>query len=254
MAGGGQREKVNKTISYMADIYNYTAKEVPAIKEEPYLTSIENYTTKIKFELSNIDFTSIGGQFKNYATSWNDIVKQLIDDPDFGGQIKTGNFTKEIVEKLIAGKTSEKDKALAIYDFVQHNLKWDDSKTYMPSKPLRKILDEKIGNSAEINLILLSMLQKAGINADPVLLSTRDHGIISPVHASLSDCNYIIVRAIIDNKPILMDATESNLPAGLLPYRCLNGTGTLIKTDLSENINLVNAPSVNNTMASLEIK
>ncbi len=251
---GKGSEKVNRTISYMANIYNYTAKDVPAINEEPYLTTIENYTTKIKFELSNIDYTKIGGDFKNFTTSWNDIVRKLIDDPDFGGQIKPGNFVKETVEKLIAGKPSEKDKALAIYDYVQHNIKWDESKTYMPSKPLRKILDEKIGNSAEINLILLTMLQKAGISADPVILSTRSHGILTPVHASLSDCNYIIVRATIDNKPVLMDATEPNLPAGLLPYRCLNGKGVLVKTDLSEDIELTNVPSGTNTMATLEIQ
>lgn len=251
---GSGSQKENESFSYLANVYNYTVKDVPAIKEEPYLTTIENYTTKIKFELSNIDYTKIGGDFKNYTTSWNDIVRKLIDDPDFGGQIKPGNFVKETVEKLIAGKASEKDKALAIYDYVQHNLKWDESKTYMPSKPLRKILDEKIGNSAEINLILLTMLQKAGISADPVILSTRSHGILSPVHASLSDCNYIIVRATIDNKPVLMDATEPNLPAGLLPYRCLNGNGVLIKTDLPEEIELTNVPSGDNTMASLEIK
>ena len=251
---GSGRQKENESFSYMADVYNYTAKDVPAIKEEPYLTTIENYTTKIKFELSSRDYTKIGGDFKNFTTSWNDIVRQLIDDPDFGGQIKPGNFVKETVEKLIAGKTSEKEKALAIYDYVQHNLKWDETKTYMPSKPLRKILDEKIGNSAEINLILLTMLQKAGISADPVILSTRSHGILTPLHASLSDCNYIIVRATIDNKPVLMDATEPNLPAGLLPYRCLNGKGVLVKTDLSEDIELTNVPSGTSTMATLEIQ
>jgi len=251
---GSGRQKEIESFSYMANVYNYTAKDVPAIKEEPFLTTIENYTTKIKFELSSRDYTKIGGDFKNYTTSWNDVVKQLINDPDFGGQIKPGNFVKETVEKLTAGKTTEKSKALAIYDYVQHNLKWDETKTYMPSKPLRKILDEKIGNSAEINLILLTMLQKAGISADPVILSTRSHGILTPVHASLSDCNYIIVRATIDNKPVLMDATEPNLPAGLLPYRCLNGKGVLVKTDLSEDIELTNVPSGTTTMATLEIK
>ena len=251
---GSGRQKEIESFSYMANVYNYTAKDVPAIKEEPFLTTIENYTTKIKFELSSRDYTKIGGDFKNYTTSWNDVVKQLINDPDFGGQIKPGNFVKETVEKLTAGKTTEKSKALAIYDYVQHNLKWDETKTYMPSKPLRKILDEKIGNSAEINLILLTMLQKAGISADPVILSTRSHGIITPVHASLSDCNYIIVRATIDTKPVLMDATEPNLPAGLLPYRCLNGKGVLVKTDLSEDIELTNVPSGTTTMATLEIK
>jgi hypothetical protein len=115
-------------------------------------------------------------------------------------------------------------------------------------------LDDKNGNSAEINLILLSMLKKAGISADPVILSTRDHGMLPLTRASLSDCNYVIVRVMIDNKPVLMDATESNLPAGLLPYRCLNGKGMVVKTDSAEEIELTNSPSGDNSIASLEIK
>ena len=247
-------QNINSTISYLENVYHYTCKDVPAIKEEPFMTTIENYTTKIKFELSNTNFTKIGGQYKNYTTSWNDIINELMDDPDFGGQIKTGNFIKETVEKLIAGKSGEKDKALAIYDFVQHNLKWNETETFQTSKPLRKIFDEKIGNSAEINLMLLVMLQKAGISANPVILSTRDHGMRLPFHASLSDCNYVIVQATIDSKPVLMDATEPNLPGGLLPYRCLNGKGVLVKTDLSEDIELTNPPSGSSTTVSLEIK
>ncbi len=48
-------------ITYEANIFNYAATEVPAIDEEPYLTTIGNYTTKIKFELASVDFSKIGG-------------------------------------------------------------------------------------------------------------------------------------------------------------------------------------------------
>ena len=198
MSGGGQREKVNKTISYMANTYNYTAKEVPAMKEEPYLTTLENFTTKMKFELANTDFTKINGEFKNYTNTWTTISNELLNDEDFGGQINGGNFVEDVVKELTTGKATEMDKAIAIYSHIQNTVKWDEFKSYMPTTSLRKTYNDKHGNSAELNLLLLVMLQKVGISAYPVILSTRDHGLLSPVHATLSDCNYVIVKAIID--------------------------------------------------------
>jgi hypothetical protein len=126
--------------------------------------------------------------------------------------------------------------------------------TLWPSKSLKKILDDKTGNSADINLLLNAMLLEAGIKTNPVILSTRDHGIITPVHASLTDCNYLIVRVIIESQPILLDATEPNLALGLLPLRCLNGEGTLVKQGETIIVGLENPKSEKRTMATLEYK
>lgn len=249
-----QTETVSNKITYTSNIFNYAAKEVPAIVEEPYLTSIENYTTKIKFELASTNFIQVGGEFKSYTNSWKDVVNQLINDDDFGGMIKNKRQAKETVEMLTKNISNEKLKIQTIYSYVQKNIKWDESLTLSPSKSIKKILDDKTGNSADINLLLNAMLLEAGIISNPVILSTRSHGIISPAHASLTDCNYVITMALIDSKPILLDATEPNLALGLLPLRCLNGEGTLVKKDETENIVLVNPISEKRTMATLEFK
>lgn len=77
------------------------------------------------------------------------------------------------------------------------------------------------------------MLKKAGISAYPVVLSTRPNGLLPFTHASLSACNYVIVKAVVNGKPILLDATEPNLQVGCLPFRCLNGEGQLIANETS---------------------
>lgn len=254
LAGGGQREKVNQTITYQAHKYHYTAKEVPAMKVEPYLTTLENYTTRMKFELASTDFSRIGGEYKNYTNSWSIIGNDLLSDEDFGGQLRGGNFTEEDVKNLISGKSTPMEKAVAVYSHIQSAVKWDNIKSYMPAKSLRKTYSDKSGNSADLNMLLAVMLHKAGIEADPVILSTRDHGLISPVHASLSDCNYLIVKAMIDNKPVLMDVTDPMLPAGQLPFRCLNGSGVLLKKDGPEDVAVTNPTSTLNTSVSLEMK
>lgn len=254
MSGGGQREKVNKTISYVANTYNYTAKEVPAMKEEPYLTTLENYTTRMKFELATTDFTKIGGDYKNYTNTWTTISNELLNDEDFGGQINGGNFAEDVVKELTNGKTTEMDKTVAIYSHIQNTVKWDDIKSYMPSNSLRKTYNDKSGNSADLNLLLMVMLQKVGISAYPVILSTRDHGMLSPVHASLSDCNYVIVTATIDNNSYLLDVTDPKLPVGQLPLRCINGKGVLLRKDSPEDVPIISVISTKGTYALLQMK
>lgn len=253
-SGGGQRQQETRTISYNTNIYNYSANDVPAMKEEPYLTTLDNYTTQLKFELAVTDFTKIMGEYKSYTNSWTDIGKVLLDDEDFGGQIKSANFAKEAIASLTDGKSDEKQKIIALYNYIQHNIKWDGHNTYMPSKSLRKIFIEKNGNSAEVNLLLIAMLNEAGIEANPVILSTRKNGIISIVHASISDCNYVIARVVINGVPVLLDATEPNLPAGLIPFRCLNGKGRMIKKDNVEEVELTNVKSGSHTLISIELK
>ena len=254
LRGGGIRTQEIQNISYMSEIYNYTASKVPAIKEEPYLTTLDNYTTKVKFELAHMDLTKVGGEYKSYTNTWNDIGKLLLDDEDFGGQIKSANFAKAEIAGLLVGKMDERQKANALYNYIQHSMKWNGVKAYSPSQSLRRVFGEKNGNSADINLLLLAMLTEAGLEAYPVILSTRDNGLISFVHPSLSDCNYVIVVATINGAPVLLDATEPNMQAGLIPFRCLNGPGRKIKKDNVEEIQLANVKSSSYALVSLEQK
>lgn len=251
---GGKTQTVNHTISYMTEIFDYAAKDLPAMKTEPYLTTLDNYTTQVKFELANADFTRVGGSFKNYTTSWIDIAKQLKESESFGIQLKTTGFIEDAVTGITKGTNDEMMKVGLIYNYVQHTMKWNGYKSLYTSQNLKKAYSDKTGNSADINLLLSIMLNKAGISANPVILSTRENGILPVSNASISDCNYVIIQAIVNGKPILLDATESNLQAGLLPFRCLNGEGHLIKDEDSQPISLVNSQSIENTMAVIEIK
>ncbi len=242
------------SISYQNNVFDYAAKDVPSIKEEPFLTSLDNYTTQIKFELANVNLIKVGGKFQDYTTSWIDIAKQLTDDENFGQQLKGNNFADDLAKQLTKGTMIEKEKLNILYNYLQHAMKWDGYKSEFTSKNLKKTYADKTGNSADINLLLTVILNSAGIKANPVILSTRQNGILSVTHPSISDCNYVIVEAIVDGKPILLDATEPNLQPGYLPFRCLNGDGHLITNEGSEPVPLLNPKSIENTLVELKIK
>ena len=244
----------NHNITYMAKVFDYAVKDVPAMKSEPYLTTLDNYTTQVKFELANSNFTQVGGSFKNYTTSWMDVARQLKESENFGLQLKGNGFADDAVSELIKGIADDQKKLEIIYNHVQKAMKWDGRKTIFTDKSLKKAYSDKTGNSAEINLLLTVMLNKAGISANPVILSTRENGILLMTNASISDCNYVIVQAIVNGKPILLDATESNLQAGAIPFRCLNGDGHLIKGEETQVVPLVNLQSMESIVVELGIK
>lgn len=245
---------VIQSIKYITQIYDYAACDVPSLKEEPYLTSIDNFTTQMKFELANTNLTKVGGNFHNYTTSWDEIAKQLTDDENFGLALKSNGFLSDDVEKMTKGIQDEGAKMNIIYDYVKQNMKWNGYKSISTDQSLKKAYTEKTGNSAEINLLLVAMLNKAGIAAHPVILSTRENGILSMAHPTLSDCNYVIGSVIMDGKQVLLDATEPNLQAGIIPFRCLNGEGHLVNNDKSETVQLVNPKSMENCAVVLELK
>lgn len=245
---------IRQNVSYTEHYYDYLACDIPALKEEPYLTTLENYTTKMKFELASMNLIAVGGRIHTFTETWADIARILLEDNDFGGQFKSANYASEDMAKLLNGKTADKQKVLALYSYIQNNIKWNGNKRYMPSKSLKKIYSEKTGNSADVNLLLLALLKEAGIDAAPVILSTRENGLLSFVHPSINDVNYVIVRAVVDGTPMLLDATEPNLPAGLIPFRCLNGTGRLIRSGSVDEVVLTNPKSSKNTLVNLELK
>ncbi len=182
-----------------------------------------------------------------------DISKQLNEDEDFGMQLKGANFTDDTAKELTKGIGDEMKKLELIYNHIQRTVKWDGVQSIYTGKNLKKAYNDKSGNAGDINLLLTAMLRSAGIIADPVILSTRSNGLISPVYASISDCNYVIVRAVANGKSILLDATEPDLQVGYLPFRCLNGEGHIITNDGTEPVSLLNPKSLENISVQLEL-
>jgi len=67
------------------------------------------------------------------------------------------------------------------------------------------------------------MLRHEEINAEPVLLSTRGHGLTHELYPLMDRFNYVIAGINIDNAEFYLDASEPRLGFGKLPIRCYNG-------------------------------
>jgi hypothetical protein len=82
------------------------------------------------------------------------------------------------------------------------------------------------------------MLKSAGLDANPVLVSSRNNGI--PLRPTLQGFNYVICSVNIPNKGVvIMDLTEPYAKINELPIRAVNWNGRIIKEDgLSDWVSL----------------
>ena len=145
------------------------------MKEEAYVNNIDNYSSSISHELAMTNYPNT--PMKYYSTDWESVVKTIYKDDDFGPELNKTGYFEEDVNKLLTGLNTMPEKIAAIFNYVKTTVKWNNYKGYSCNDGVRKAYKDKTGNTAEINLMLTAMLRYAGMNANPVLLSTRDNGI-----------------------------------------------------------------------------
>jgi hypothetical protein len=209
---------------YTAKAQHWICKDVPAFKEEPYMTNEEDYRSKVNFALSHIN-TRTGT--KEIMGSWEKLKEDLLKNESFWGVISGSGFLKEKAAEITAGITDPDQKVEKIYTYVKQNLEWDGQKDYLADN-LKKIFEARKGTSGDINLALASLLDKAGVSVNMILLSTRDHGVIRQSYPMSRQFNYVVCAVRMKDKTVLLDATEKFLPMGILPERCLNGEGMIV--------------------------
>src|SRR5690606_24790126 len=100
-------EKVNQRI--IGDKYVYMANDVPALKEESFVNNIDNYRASIIHTFSG--FQERNGTFKNFGGTWEEVVKTINNNDNFGGQLKNVGFAKSQAVSLVKNITLDLDKA-----------------------------------------------------------------------------------------------------------------------------------------------
>jgi len=222
-------EKSFVGIKYKEFVHEYTMVDIPAFKSEDYISSRNDYITKIDFQLNKINTTS-GGTIK-VVESWPALIKELDTNESFGRYAdKAEKSASKIVDIASLTGKSEAEKFDIIVETVKSNYNWNGYSGKYANDNLNKFLEVKTGNTGNLNLALVGLLNAAGIEAYPVILSTRDNGKIKDI-PFLDFFNYVIVAARVNGSYVFADASETFTSSGELPIRCLNEKGLLVKRD-----------------------
>ena len=226
----GQQTSVRTTfnssdLEFTKEVTTYNLENIPALKEEPYVSNINNYRSSVKYELSYVKMPQ--STIEYYSTTWEDVVKTIYKSSNFGSELNKTGYYEDDVDALISTVSDPKKRIALIFNFVKSKVKWNEYYGKYTSIGVRKAYKEQVGNVAEINLMLTSMLRYAGLNANPVLVSTRQNGI--PLFPTREGYNYVISCIELPTGNVLLDATNKYGSPNILPYRTLNWEGRIIK-------------------------
>jgi hypothetical protein len=216
--------------------YHFKATNLPAIKEEPYISSLSNYKAHINFQVKSVSFP---GYYQVFIKDLQTLCNLLLQD-EYNEFAKPGSNVKKLVESLIKSGMSNDHKARVLFENVRDNYDSMSGGGIYTDKDQDDILKDKKATDTEKNLMLMVMLKAAGFEVKPLLISTTDHGLVNPEIPFLSQYNKVILLVNIDNNYYLFDARDPWITYGQLPPSSLVQNALLVEKDNSVFLEIPN--------------
>jgi hypothetical protein len=216
----------------------WVKKNVPSLHEEPFVTKLENYNSRLSFQLDYFEWPGTGER-ENVLPTWNYFSKQFFKAENMGLSINhDNNWIYADLKQIIQNDKNDNEKANHIYTYIRDHFKLTSPYGLQVNTSLKEVFENKVGNVAEINFILITMLRKAGLHADPLILSTRENGLANAGYPIIREYNYVICVFYSGDKDILLDASQPYNSFSRLPISCYNGYGHVLNEEYSVPIYL----------------
>lgn len=230
-----EESKTHNTINPSTDEREYTMKKsyimqnVKGLSDEPFMGAAKDYRQRIEFLLSQVEV--YGNDIVDLRTSWSNVVEDLKKSKYFGQQLEA--FMPKTLNLVEQWKkiTDQKTMIKTIFKHVQQVMTWNEDEGFLSYDGVEDAYRKKEGNMADINLTLLTLLKKCGVKADPILFSTRNHGLVNTMYPEPGQFNVVMAYIPIDGKYWVLDATDKLSPCTLIPSQVVNSNGFLIQGD-----------------------
>lgn len=217
----------NDDMAYLFIMHN-----LPSIKEDDFMSTIEDYRIKLNFQLAG--YATGQGAVIKVMTTWEQLNKDLLNNGDFGRYLRSGKGKAEELLETMNLPAAPLEKANYLRTWMTENFKFNGINSPIAKSSVKTFLETKVGNAAEINLFYTALLRAAGLDAEPVIISTRDNGKINTNYPFIDAFNYTMVTLNSEGKIFLLDATESLYRFDEIPPRCLNEKGLIVNNDKAQ--------------------
>ena len=187
-----------------------------------------NYRKRISFELAGTHLDLSTREYTDISGQWKSLWESLQQNESFGRALAEPAPLAAQAQTLRTQYPDEEARAAAVLALVQRSVVFNRQAGLYATQPLRRVAELRQGSAADINLLLVQALRGAGLNATPLLLSTRPHGQVQTAVPVLAQFDYVAAHLALPGRPdVLLDATDPQLPLGMLPEVALNGQGRL---------------------------
>ncbi len=224
--------ELKKDNSSTRTVKTYIMQDVPALHDEPYVINSDFYRDRLETKVIAL---TVSGRRENLVTNWVKVIKNLMEDEDFGIQLKKNIPRTADLDEKLKTITSPYQRMKTIYQYVQSNMKWNEFTGIWALDGVKSAWKDKTGTVGEINLILVNLLKDAGLNAHPILVSTHENGIVNTGDAGTifaqgyHQFDKVMAFVEVDKKVYVLDATEKETPVHLIPPDVLMTEGLVIE-------------------------
>ncbi len=203
-------------------IFTWKYHDIPPFISEPYMTAKSNFMAKLDFQLVSFKNQYV---FYEFVKSWETFTGEIYET--YKPHFKPDSKTKDLAYEIIGSKRSVEDKIELLYNYTRDSLVTTDYKGYATifiRKP-KEIIATNSGSRVEKNLLLLSLLRSVGIDAEPILISTRSHGSFSELNPRYRSFNHVMVYVDTHRGKFFLDTKNKYCPYNMLPASDISGRG-----------------------------
>lgn len=197
---------------------------IPGLRDEVYAATTRSYLQRVNFQ-----FASYQDRFgkRSYNNTWESMARELLYEGSFGSQANKNLSSTPLIKGLASTLTPE-EKLKTIYDFVRTDIVWDEIHSKYSEQGVKNVLEKRKGNSGDINLLMISLMKSAGLEAYPLLVCERHFGKVDTSYSYLDQFNKVLAYVVVNGKSYVLDGTAASTPYFLVPPSVLNTIGFLV--------------------------
>jgi hypothetical protein len=188
---------------------------------------MDDYYARVRFQMKSYQYPEQDAE--TVMGTWFQVAAKLLENESFGKQFtQKRNYKKawEAAQPKLKTDATPEEKMQALYKFVQTSIERQEGyPTFYARQDLDDLFEKKSASASEMNLLLVALLREAGLEAHPVLISTRDHGLPITAYPVLDQFNHVLALFENGDKRVLLDAGNAFRPAGMIAINSLNREG-----------------------------
>ena len=189
--------------------YVYVGRNLIAMPKDDYVWNVQDYCAGITAELKQYRLPGMGQM--DYARTWEQIDEMILTSDDLGIRLNDRSpLSKELKEAKIAEIADQRQRAEAVFNLVMSKVTWN-GKYEMSPAATSETLKKQGGSNADINLLLIQSLNEVGLTAAPVVLRTRDLGLLPYNFPAIRKLSTFIVAVVMPaGANVYLDASSKN--------------------------------------------
>jgi|WetSurMetagenome_2_1015567.scaffolds.fasta_scaffold42150_2 hypothetical protein len=194
------------------------------------LTTRDDYESRGERALMQ-DWTVMPGYIHYRLKTWGQFNANLLEQERFGKYLIMNGGGNRLIDSISGGNHDQVARLAAVNHYIRSTFKWNGEFSMVAGQDFNDFIRKGTGSSAEINLLLINLLQHAGIKACPLLVRTADLGMPEKRYPVKNQFNHVIAMAEINGKQVLLDATAVNADLNKLDRKYIGAQGWMVRKD-----------------------